>query len=523
MTLSELAKAIDFATDSGDVESLLYLSKECEEKLKTATSEERVVLLYYQSNTHYGIYIISKRHDTDYIWNWKQPESIKSILLLRRSINEPAFNDIDPIVACQIRTNLGSRLNTLGRPIAANAEWLKVLDTNPRFAKALAARAQALKYYAGLIYDPYHKPVLLASARSLFDKALDQNAIWESGDRNHFAPGLMEERREIADILVRNQYDEEYDLNQWSLGKSKRECSYRRWCLKERLFLNPLNEAHTDSVAAGDVLHLPDHIYSLKESPRFPLYYNLMKQEYVSARYRLYRATHEDDPAFIMRDVLMLDCGEGQELGHYTEDLRSAFRSSYAIFDKIGLFLNDYLNLGIEARKVNFRRIWYEKPNRDDSEIRSDLQERHNLPLRGLYYLSKDLFDKRFKDVAEPHASQLARLRQQVEHRFLSFLYYGEEESTETHQLISTDDFRDSALHLLKMAREALIYVSLAMHVEEYSRKESQGNDDGKIVPPLISQRNDVFDGIKHGTSPFVLKYRKQMVRARPGMMPVRV
>ena len=36
-----------------------------------------------------------------------------------------------------------------------------------------------------------------------------------------------------------------------------------------------------------------------------------------------------------MRDVLMLDSGEGQALGHYSEDLKSAFRSSYSLFDKV--------------------------------------------------------------------------------------------------------------------------------------------------------------------------------------------
>ena len=44
-----------------------------------------------------------------------------------------------------------------------------------------------------------------------------------------------------------------------------------------------------------------------------------------------------------MRDVRMLDSGEGQVLGHFTEDLRSAFRSAYAIFDKIGAFLERLL------------------------------------------------------------------------------------------------------------------------------------------------------------------------------------
>ena len=112
--------------------------------------------------------------------------------------------------------------------------------------------------------------------------------------------------------------------------------------------------------------------------PRFPAYYNLLKQEYVSARYRLYRATHEDDPEFLMRDVLMLDSGEGQALGHYTEDVRSAFRSAYAIFDKVGLFLNDYFQVGLEPRQVNFRRVWYENPRRDGSEVRPVFKNHQN-------------------------------------------------------------------------------------------------------------------------------------------------
>lgn len=69
-----------------------------------------------------------------------------------------------------------------------------MLDTDTQFAKALACRAQAMKSYAGLIYDPRHRLILLASARSLFDKALDKNAFWKSGDRDYVAPGLMEER-----------------------------------------------------------------------------------------------------------------------------------------------------------------------------------------------------------------------------------------------------------------------------------------------------------------------------------------
>ena len=472
--LTDLARAIDAAADAGDEDLLHKLADDCERQLTAARGEERVHLRYYQSNAYAAI-VVAKRCDNTYTWSWEQSDGVKNILLLRQCISEPAFKASHPVFVCQIRTNLANRLSNLGRPVAANEQWTKVLEIDPTFAKALASRAEMLAYYGGMLYDGNHTSVLLAAAVASFDKALDDNAFWESGDREIVAPGLIEKRGKIARHLDSIGYEADFDPNQWSLGATQKERSYRRWCLQERLFLNPLNEAYAEPVAATDVLHVPDHTYRISEEPIFPLYYNLMKQEYVSARYRLYRAIHGRDPDYAMRDVLMLDSGEGQSLGHYTEDLRSAFRSSYAIFDKIGLFLNDYFEVGLTPRNVSFRRVWSEKTRNGAFEIRPIFKDRPNWPLRGLYYLSKDLFDQAFQDVAEPDAYDLAKLRQQLEHRFLSFQQFNVSKSTETHRFIAIEEFENKALRMLAMAREALIYTSLAMHREETRKNEEQG------------------------------------------------
>lgn len=193
-----------------------------------------------------------------------------------------------------------------------------------------------------------------------------------------------------------------------------------------------------------------------------------------------------------MHDVLMLDSGEGQALGHYTEELRSAYRSSYAIFDKVALFLNEYFQIGLKPRDVTFRHVWSEKPNSAAMEIRPIFKGRPNWALRGLYCLSSDLFDQAFKEVAEPDAANLAQLRQQVEHRFLSFQHLVTQEGDETHRSVSLEEFTSKTLRLLKMAREALIYVSLAMHREEGLREE-QAEYDGKMVMPVISTPVESF------------------------------
>ena len=468
----DLALAIDDASDAGDEHSLCRLRQACERRLRAAKGIDRVHLLYYWSNTYSSV-VDRKQGNPDYVWTWDQPDAVQAILLLRRAISEPSFAVLDPIYACQIRNNLANRLGSFGRPAAANEERLQVLEIIPRFAKTLGSRAEGIASYAKQLYDPGHMFNLLSAAKSLFEAALDKDAFWESGDRNLIAPQMIKQRDEIVEFLHRNLYDDNYDLNQWSLGNSQEERIYRRWCLRERIFLNPLNDAFTESVAATDVLHLPSHIYRIDESPRFPAYYNVLKQEYVSARYRLFRTTREDAPRFVMRDVWLPDGGERQILGHHTEELRSAFRTAYAIFDKIGLFINDYFNLGVEPRKVTFRGIWYENPRQKTPVIRSEFKNRKNWLLRGLYFLSKDLFDQDFIEVAQPDAASLAQLRNQAEHRFLSFQRSVTEQDTEIHRFISISEFESKTLRLLKMAREALIYLSLSMHREELQRKGS--------------------------------------------------
>ena len=267
--LQDLAIAIDAASDAGHEEALRQLGKECEESLDGATGEDRVFLLYYQANTYSAI-VTAKTADPAKLWDWEQPDAVQNVLLLRRAISEPSFGTIDQTLACQIRTNLANRLNALGRPVVANEQWLKVLETEPRFAKAFANRARAIAFYATTLYDEGHQVCLLAAARNLFDAALSADAVWESGDRDTFAGGLTDQRDSIQAHLVDVAYDEDFDLNRFSLGATEEERSYRRWCLQERLFLNPLNDQFTESVAAADVLHLPDHTYKTGEVASIP-------------------------------------------------------------------------------------------------------------------------------------------------------------------------------------------------------------------------------------------------------------
>ena len=129
--------------------------------------------------------------------------------------------------------------------------------------------------------------------------------------------------------------------------------------------------------------------------------------------------------------------------------------------------------------EVNFRKVWSRKASGNTLELRPTFRDRSNWPLRGMYFLSKDLYDRDSLEYSEPDAVDLAALRHQAEHRFLSLQESEDGASSDTHRLISVTGFEGRTLRLLKMAREALIYLSLAMHREETLRVEASQDDAG--------------------------------------------
>ena len=125
--------------------------------------------------------------------------------------------------------------------------------------------------------------------------------------------------------------------------------------------------------------------------------------------------------------------------------------------------------------------------------LRDVFQGGKNWLLRGLYFLSKDLFDDAFADTAEPDAQDLAGLRHALEHRFVSLLDSDRSDDTEAHRMVGVRSVEAKALRLLKMAREALIYLSLAMHQEEKRRKAARGGEGAGGVPVFRPGRIDSF------------------------------
>jgi hypothetical protein len=215
-----------------------------------------------------------------------------------------------------------------------------------------------------------------------------------------------------------------------------------------------------------------------------------MKQEFVSARYLYYEGINPERGHFSDKEVVLFNTLDYPSYSLAVEKMKASFRTAYSLLDKIAYFLNHYLQLSIPEKQVSFRTFWYESQNKRNG-LRKDFQQRRNWPLRGLFWLSKDLYEDKpgFKESIEPDAQELNDIRNHLEHKYLKThedLWPGPPAHDDEISRALADtlafsiyrqDFKEKTLRLIKMARAALIYLSLAIHSEEKRRAKERGPD----------------------------------------------
>jgi hypothetical protein len=105
--------------------------------------------------------------------------------------------------------------------------------------------------------------------------------------------------------------------------------------------------------------------------------------------------------------------------------------------------------------------------------------EKHdNLPLRGLFWLSKELFDDQLKQTTAADARELHDIRNALEHTYLRvsegwakpFTVGG---TNSFGIAIGSDELETKAIRIMQLARSALFYVSFAIGVEESKKRRA--------------------------------------------------
>ena len=163
-------------------------------------------------------------------------------------------------------------------------------------------------------------------------------------------------------------------------------------------------------------------------------------------------------------EVFLVNTLDYPAFGIQVEKLRASFRIAYGLLDKVAGFINAYYKLGVEARRVDFRNIWHVKKG----VIRPEFLNKENLHLRGLYW---------------PEAVELKRLRNLLEHRCLVVREMDFGDPMGVVETTSLENFEQSTMHIVRLARVALMYLAFSLRKEESDRRK--GNREDEIIPTM--------------------------------------
>ena len=426
-------------------------------------SEQAILLDCSRANA-----IAGERYGTE--WQWEQTTLAREIFYLRRAVSHQKFKLIPDIVRCICLNNLGNRLRVAGRAIEALDCWRRALEVQPNFGMALCNRALILATYAEALDDIGKRALFLWVAHKEATTALAPGAVYtDVHDKltREKVKGLKNWIESVVDVEGIAALD---PLTWQDTFATKEERDYRRWCLVNCLYLNPSNDLGRHTIATTDSMGLAAHVVRVDAPHRFESFFDQMKQEYVSARWLLYEGLILKMPHFSDRDVVLRATEPRPSLSLAIEKVKAAYRISYSLFDKVGFFMNAYMELGIPERQISFRGLW--RPG-EKKPIRREFDQTGNWGFCALYWLAKDFFEKANDEVAEPQARGLSDIRNHLEHKYLRETV-AESPTVPPDDIafmVSREQFEGKALHLLKLARSALIYLTIGVGLEERRRQ----------------------------------------------------
>tara|TARA_R110002124_G_scaffold286175_2_gene466245 strand:- start:554 stop:2083 length:1530 start_codon:yes stop_codon:yes gene_type:complete len=439
------------------------------QNLEKFSDDDKMTFHYNVANGWSYLQQLTQDLNSDEFWDFNLKELEQQIINLRLAYAY-SKNSTDNFKKSQILTNLGSLFSHIGRFSEAQLYWQKVLKIDSSFPMAHGNIGFGLFHYAKILYDNGHQVLFFKFAHKYLKKSINSDIYEDAKLAFKSIIDLLES------IITKEDLEDIQDLKGFSLGTTEQESEYRKWCLKKRLFINPLNDITTENIAGHDCLLLPTMTLKFNKPPIYQTIFNQIKQEFVSARHLLYSGLNESELHYSDKDNLQLDTLDYAVYSYSSEKTKIAFRICYSIFDKIGYLLNDYLNLGFKPENVKFRTIWsvYDKKTKS-YKLNPKVIQTQNWALRGIYWLSKDLFtrDKEFSSTIEPEAQELAQIRNFIEHKSFKIIDFGETAILDDGltYVIGRSEFEEKTINLMKLTRASMIYLSLAINLEEKKKE----------------------------------------------------
>ncbi|KTE90019.1 hypothetical protein AT727_08815 [Desulfitobacterium hafniense] len=387
----------------------------------------------------------------------------------------------------QLFTNYANALSSMGRTIEAIRYYKRALSIHTDFGMAEGNLGIEYIHYADLDFDKGHSQIFHYVGYKYLKSALKhKRTIVESE-----AIAYFQQKIDIfASEYVQDFLEKDLNLGKYSLGR-KKEADYRTWVMNHGLFLNTMNDLpFTDNFMAADVLHLPSMIMKTANGLNYKHHglFNQIKQEYITARYLIFESQQGGTKAhFADKHTDIMDTLDYTIYSIRIEKMKLAFRALYSLYDKIAYFINDYFELGIPLNNVTYRKIWCKS-------AKEMLMVKQNLLIYGLFWISKEFFDKDdgIQVSTKPKAKRIYEIRQALEHKYLKITDYDMRTSKNDSLAfyVTYQEFEKELFDLVHLVRESIIYLSLAVHLNEL-QKRAGSPDETYVNMPLFKVEDE--------------------------------
>ncbi len=335
----------------------------------------------------------------------------------------------------RLLTNLANELDIQGRRLEALAYYDDAISSGN--VNALLSKASCIYKLAKSVYDCGHAYYFYRESAKFYREAFSRidefhpahkQYIVDNPFYDHFLKWFEDQELQHGDDFP------EINTIKVPASKSKKENDYLKWCAKNRLFINELNGISTSEVVNHDVLELPafsariNPLLTTTEELSFHGHFDEMKTDYCYARYLAFSASsmslfdeHFSNSTFEHVDTLDYEINNLK-----TNHLKSCFRISYSIFDKISFFLYHFFELDAvqNDRNADFRQIWFVDPKKSKT-LKSVFENSRNDYFKALYFISHEIrqggekvpTDEDLSYWFDPDTQRMFKIRNAMEHR----------------------------------------------------------------------------------------------------------
>ncbi|MHB0878456.1 MAG: LA2681 family HEPN domain-containing protein [Anaerolineae bacterium] len=354
-----------------------------------------------------------------------------------------------------VLASLGDCFDHAGRAIEALERYEEALAYQPDHAMALANKALGFLSYSRLAGE--HRGTFLIEAYWLLSRALEDGVGAES------EPLLRDYVGQIRGFFAETQLLDSPPAYAGCRVEALQplESFATEFCLRHRLYLSICTFCQRCNAAIGDSAIIrglaPAGEPAAVEDGHLLLceHLNQIKQDFVAARFSLILAEAEQvDLSFVDAGVALVDTLGINLHGVRTELLKGSFRAFYGVIDKIASFLNEYMSLGVEDTRADFRRIWYS--DWKAKAVHPALLQRENLSLSALFDIHRDF-------ETGPYES-LRLLRNVLTHGFVNVV---DPSAGRDGTGLTRDDLLAKTLSLAAVVRNAVIYLISLVDDEE--------------------------------------------------------